>query len=111
MFDLNGKTALVTGATGGIGGAIAARAACARAPRSRSPARRREALEALAAELGERAVLPCDLADKDAVEALVPEAERPLGQLDILVNNAGITKDNLFIALRTRTGTRCSTST
>ena len=61
---------------------------------------RREVLESLAAEIGGAAVLPCDLANKDSVEALVPDAEKALGQLDILVANAGITKDNLFIALK-----------
>ncbi len=99
MFDLTGKTALVTGATGGIGGAIA-RALHARGAKVALSGTRREALDTLAAELGGAAVLPCDLADKDAVEALVPKAEEALGQLDILVANAGITKDNLFVALR-----------
>ena len=62
---------------------------------------RREALEALAAELGDRVhVLPCDLADKAAVEALVPAAEEAMGKLDILVTNAGITRDNLFVQLK-----------
>ena len=73
MFDLTGKTALVTGATGGIGGAIA-RALHAQGATVALSGTRREALDALAAELGERVhVLPCDLADKDAVEALVPD--------------------------------------
>src|SRR5262249_3960206 len=56
--------------------------------------------DALAGELGGAAVLPCDLANKDQVEALVPDAEKALGQLDIMVANAGITRDNLFIALK-----------
>ena len=99
MFDLSGKTALVTGATGGIGGAIA-RALHAQGAKVAVSGTRREVLDALAAELGGAAVLPCDLANKDAVEALVPDAEKALGQLDILVANAGITKDNLFVALR-----------
>ena len=99
MFDLTGKTALVTGATGGIGGAIA-RALHAQGAKVAVSGTRREVLDALAAELGGAAVLPCDLANKDAVEALVPDAEKALGQLDILVANAGITKDNLFVALR-----------
>ncbi|MBN8936091.1 MAG: 3-oxoacyl-[acyl-carrier-protein] reductase [Rhizobiales bacterium] len=99
MFDLSGKTALVTGATGGIGGAVA-RALHKQGARLAISGTRRDALDALAAELGGAAVLPCDLADKDAVEALVPDAEKALGQLDILVANAGITKDNLFVALK-----------
>ncbi|HWL31449.1 MAG TPA: 3-oxoacyl-[acyl-carrier-protein] reductase [Xanthobacteraceae bacterium] len=99
MFDLSGKTALVTGATGGIGGAVA-RALHQQGARVAISGTRRDALDALAAELGGAAVLPCNLADKDAVEALVPDAEKTLGQLDILVANAGITKDNLFVALK-----------
>jgi 3-oxoacyl-[acyl-carrier protein] reductase len=99
MFDLTGKCALVTGATGGIGGAIA-RALHAQGAKVAISGTRREVLDALAAELGGAAVLPCDLADKDAVEALVPKAEEALGQLDILVANAGITRDNLFVALK-----------
>ena len=99
MFDLTGKTALVTGATGGIGGAIA-RALHAQGAKVAVSGTRREVLDALAAELGGAAVLPCDLANKDSVEALVPDAEKALGQLDILVANAGITKDNLFVALK-----------
>ena len=99
MFDLTGKSALVTGATGGIGGAIA-RALHGQGAKVAISGTRREVLDALAAELGGAAVLPCDLADKEAVEALVPKAEEALGQLDILVANAGITRDNLFVALK-----------
>ena len=99
MFDLSGKTALVTGATGGIGGAIA-RALHAQGAKVAISGTRREVLDSLADEIGGAAVLPCDLANKDSVEALVPDAEKALGQLDILVANAGITKDNLFIALK-----------
>jgi 3-oxoacyl-[acyl-carrier protein] reductase len=99
MFDLTGKTALVTGATGGIGGAIA-RALHAQGAKLAISGTRRDALDALAAELAGAVVLPCDLANKDAVEALVPDAEKALGQVDILVANAGVTKDNLFVALR-----------
>jgi 3-oxoacyl-[acyl-carrier protein] reductase len=99
MFDLTGKTALVTGASGGIGGAIA-RALQAQGARVAVSGTRQEALDALAAELGSAVVLPCDLADKEAVESLVPKAEAALGQLDILVANAGITKDNLLVQLR-----------
>jgi 3-oxoacyl-[acyl-carrier protein] reductase len=99
MFDLTGKTALVTGATGGIGGAIA-RALHAQGAKVAISGTRRDVLDALAAELGGATVLPCDLANKDAVEALVPKAEETLGQLDILVTNAGITRDNLLVALK-----------
>jgi len=99
MFDLTGKTALVTGATGGIGGAIA-RALHAQGAKVALSGTRREVLDQLAGQLGGAPVLPCDLADSAAVEALVPEAEKAMGQLDILVANAGITKDNLFVALR-----------
>jgi 3-oxoacyl-[acyl-carrier protein] reductase len=99
MFDLTGRTALITGASGGIGGDIA-RALHAQGARVALSGTRRGALDALAAELGGATVLPCDLANKDAVEALVPDAEKALGQLDIMVANAGITKDNLFVALK-----------
>jgi 3-oxoacyl-[acyl-carrier protein] reductase len=99
MFDLTGKTALVTGATGGIGGAIA-RAFHAQGATVAVSGTRRELLEQLAAELKERVhVLPCNLADKEAVEALVPSSEQAMGRLDILVANAGITRDNLFVQL------------
>jgi 3-oxoacyl-[acyl-carrier protein] reductase len=99
MFDLTGKTALVTGATGGIGGAIA-RAYHKQGATVALSGTRREVLDQLAAELGERThVLPGNLADKDDVEALVPRAEEAMGQLDILVANAGITRDNLFVQL------------
>ncbi len=100
MFDLTGKTALVTGATGGIGGATA-RALHAQGATVALSGTRREVLDALAAELGSGThVLPCDLSDKDAVEGLVPKAEEAMGQLDILVANAGVTRDNLFVQLR-----------
>src|SRR5581483_8978550 len=100
MFDLTGRTALVTGATGGIGGAIA-RALHQQGAVVALSGTRRDALDALAGELKERVhVLPCDLADKDAVEALVPKAEEAMGKLDILVANAGITRDNLFVQLK-----------
>lgn len=100
MFDLTGRKALVTGATGGLGGAIA-RTLHAQGASVAISGTRAEALEALAAELGERVVVaPCNLADKDSVEALVPAAEEKLGGLDILVNNAGITRDNLFLRLK-----------
>jgi 3-oxoacyl-[acyl-carrier protein] reductase len=100
MFDLSGKTALVTGATGGIGGAIA-RALHQQGATVAVSGTRREALDVLAASLGERVhVLPCDLSDAAAVEALVPAAETAMGKLDILVANAGITRDNLFVQLK-----------
>ena len=100
MFELNGLTALVTGATGGLGGAMA-RALHAQGATVAISGTRREALEALAAELGERVhVLPCNLAEKTEVEALVPAAESAMGQLDILVNNAGVTKDGLFMRMK-----------
>ena len=100
MFDLTGKTALVTGATGGIGGAIA-RAFHHQGATVAISGTRRDALDQLAGELKDRVhVLPCNLADKDEVEALVPKAEEVMGRLDVLVANAGITKDNLFVQLR-----------
>ena len=100
MFDLTGKTALVTGATGGIGAGVA-RALHAQGATVAISGTRAEVLNALAAELGSRVhVLPCDLADKDAVEKLVPDAEAKMEKLDILVANAGVTKDNLFVQLR-----------
>jgi 3-oxoacyl-[acyl-carrier protein] reductase len=100
MFDLTGKTALVTGATGTIGGAIARRLHGQGATVAISGTRV-EVLEQLAKELGGRVhVLPCDLGDAAAVEALVPRAEEILGQLDVLVANAGVTRDNLLVQLR-----------
>jgi 3-oxoacyl-[acyl-carrier protein] reductase len=100
MFSLTGKTALVTGATGGIGGAIA-RGLAAQGARVAVSGTRLEVLQALAAELGNGAVaLPCNLSDMASVEALVPAADAALGQVDILVNNAGITRDNLFLRMK-----------
>ncbi len=100
MFDLTGRTALVTGATGGLGGAIA-RALHARGAKVALSGTRAEALQALAAELGGGcAVLPCDLAERAQVEALATEAEAALGSLDILVNNAGITRDGLAVRMK-----------
>jgi 3-oxoacyl-[acyl-carrier protein] reductase len=100
VFDLTGKTALVTGASGGLGGAIA-RALHAQGATVALSGTRREALEALAGELGARVhVTPCDLSDPAAVEALVPAAETAMGSLDILVNNAGVTRDNLFVLMK-----------
>ncbi len=100
MFDLTGKTALVTGATGGIGGAIA-RALHAQGATVSISGTRREVLDTLAAEMKERVhVLLCNLSDMAEVETLVPAAEKAMGQLDILVANAGITRDNLFVQLK-----------
>src|SRR5580700_2620752 len=100
MFDLTGKTALVTGASGGLGGAIA-RALHAQGATVALSGTRLDALDDLAAALGERThVLPCDLGDAAAVEALAPAAEAAMGGLDILVNNAGVTRDNLFMRMK-----------
>ena len=101
MFDLTGKTALVTGATGGIGAAIARALHKAGATVAISGTRA-NVLEELKSELGgERVVvLPCNLSDAAAVEKLAPEAEAAMGSLDILVNNAGITKDGLAMRMK-----------
>ncbi len=100
MFDLKGKGALVTGASGGIGGAIA-RALHAQGANVAISGTNKEKLDALAAALGSRVfVLPCDLRDRAAVTKLGEEAEKALGQVDILVNNAGITHDNLFMRMK-----------
>ena len=100
MFDLTGRTALVTGATGGIGGAIA-RALHGKGATVAISGTRNEMLDALAGQLGGRVqVVRCNLADKEDVENLVPAAEAALGHLDILVNNAGITRDNIFMRLK-----------
>ena len=100
MFDLKGKGALVTGASGGIGGAIA-KALHAQGATVAISGTNKEKLDALAAELGSRVfVLPCDLRDRAAVTKLGEEAEKALGQVDILVNNAGITHDNLFMRMK-----------
>lgn len=100
MFDLSGKTALVTGATGGIGSATA-RALHAAGATVAISGRQVEKLEALAAELGERVhVVPCDLGDRVAVAKLIDAAVAKLSRLDILVNNAGLTRDNLFMVMK-----------
>ncbi|MEQ8365329.1 MAG: 3-oxoacyl-[acyl-carrier-protein] reductase [Roseicyclus sp.] len=99
MFDLTGKTALVTGASGGIGAEIARVLHGAGAVVGLSGTRV-EPLQALAADLGERAhVLPCNLSDAQAVEALPKAAMAAMGSVDVLVNNAGITRDNLFMRM------------
>jgi len=100
MLDLSGKTALVTGASGGIGGAIA-RALHGQGAAVALSGTRVEALETLAGDLGERAqVVPCDLADPRATAELIGQAEAALGQVDILVNNAGLTRDGLTLRMK-----------
>ncbi len=99
MFDLTGKKALITGASGGIGGDIA-RALHAQGATVALSGTRVDPLQALAEELGGRAfVTPCNLGDTDAVKALPKQASEAMGGLDILVNNAGITRDNIFMRM------------
>jgi 3-oxoacyl-[acyl-carrier protein] reductase len=100
MFDLSGKSALVTGASGGIGGAIA-KALHARGANVGLSGTRTEPLETLKGELGERAhVLPADLGDPAAIEALLKSADAALSGIDILINNAGLTRDNLALRMK-----------
>ena len=101
MFDLTGKRALVTGASGGIGREIAKALAKAGA-RVALSGTRVAALEETRGEIGggDHPILPCNLADQDAVDKLVPSAEGALGGLDVLVNNAGMTRDNLFLRMK-----------
>ncbi|MBX3446875.1 MAG: 3-oxoacyl-[acyl-carrier-protein] reductase [Parvibaculaceae bacterium] len=100
MFDLTGKCALVTGASGGIGSDIA-RALHGQGATVALSGTRKEALDALASELGGRThVLPCNLSDAAAVDALPKQAEEAMGSLDILINNAGLTRDNLFMRMK-----------
>ncbi|MFZ2075685.1 MAG: 3-oxoacyl-[acyl-carrier-protein] reductase [Xanthobacteraceae bacterium] len=100
MFELTGKTALVTGATGTIGATIA-RSLHGQGATVAISGTRRAVLDRLAAELGGRVhILPANLADTTETEALVPRAEEAMGQLDILVANAGVTRDNLLVQLR-----------
>jgi len=100
MFDLSGRRALITGATGGIGAELAT-ALHGQGAHVALSGTRQERLEALAVKLGERAVtLQCDLSDREAVSALPGRAEDALGGLDILINNAGITRDNLFMRMK-----------
>lgn len=99
MFELTGKVALVTGASGGIGAAIA-RAIHRQGGTVAVSGTRREALDALAAGLGDRCgAFPCNLADRAAANTLVPAVESAFGRIDILVNNAGITHDGLLLKL------------
>ena len=100
MFDLTGKGARVTGASGGIGGAIA-RALHERGAAVALSGTRKDALDTLAAELGERAhAIPADLGDAAAVDKLVEQAAAALGAVDILINNAGLTRDNLAMRMK-----------
>ena len=100
MFDLTGMTALVTGASGGIGSAVAA-ALAGQGARVALSGTREDALQAVAAKLpGDPIILPCNLSDSAAVDGLVPRAVAALGQLDILVNNAGVTRDNLVMRMK-----------
>ena len=101
MFDLTGMTALVTGASGGIGSAIA-KALVGQGAKVALSGTREEALRAVAADIGgETVILPCNLSDSAAVDALVPQAVEALGgKLDILVNNAGVTRDNLAMRMK-----------
>lgn len=99
MFDLTGMTALVTGASGGIGSAIAA-ALAAQGARVALSGTREEALRVAADGLEGAVILPCNLSDAAAVDALVPQAVDALGKLDILVNNAGVTRDNLVMRMK-----------
>jgi 3-oxoacyl-[acyl-carrier protein] reductase len=100
MFDLSGMTALVTGASGGIGSAIA-KGLAGQGARLALSGSNVEKLEAFRAELGgDHVALPCDLSDGAAVDALVPRAVEALGQIDILINNAGVTRDNLAMRMK-----------
>jgi len=99
MFELEGKCALITGASGGIGGSIA-RALYGQGAKVALSGSRIDPLKALADDLGDRAfIVPCNLSDVDAVKALPQKASEEMGGIDILVNNAGITKDNLFMRM------------
>jgi 3-oxoacyl-[acyl-carrier protein] reductase len=100
MFDLTGMNALVTGASGGIGSAICA-ALAGQGARLAVSGSNVDKLNGFAASLGgDHVAIPCNLSDKDSVEALVPSAVEKLGQIDILVNNAGVTRDNLTMRMK-----------
>ncbi len=100
MFDLTGKTALITGATGGIGAEIAT-VLHSRGANIAISGTREEKLQEISANFSERIhILPCNLKDREAVKELANKAEEILGQVNILVNNAGITRDNLFMRMK-----------
>ena len=100
MFDLTGMTALVTGASGGIGSAVA-EALTRQGARVALSGTREDALKGVQAQIGgESVILPCNLSDAAAVDGLVPQALEALGKLDILVNNAGVTRDNLAMRMK-----------
>ncbi len=100
MFDLSGMTALVTGASGGIGSAIA-KALAAQGARVALSGTREDALRTVAGEIGgDVVILPCNLGDAAAVDGLIPRAVEALGKIDILVNNAGVTRDNLVMRMK-----------
>jgi 3-oxoacyl-[acyl-carrier protein] reductase len=99
MFDLTGRIALVTGASGSIGGAIAA-ALYDQGATVVASGTRKDALDALAHKLGDRCkVMTCDLGNPEEIEKLVPRVEEAIGEVDILVNNAGLTRDMLFVRI------------
>src|SRR3954469_9166330 len=100
MFDLAGMTALVTGASGGLGSSIA-KALAEQGARLAVSGSNVDKLEAFRASLGgDHVALPCDLSGGAAVDALVPSAVDALGKLDILINNAGVTRDNLLMRMK-----------
>src|SRR5579863_84391 len=100
MFNLSGRTALVTGASGGLGSAIA-RALHRQGANVTLSGTRKEALDQVAAELGERVhVAPCDLSDSAAVEQLIPATEAAMGSVDILFKNTGLRRDQLFMRMK-----------
>ncbi|TDQ63650.1 3-oxoacyl-[acyl-carrier-protein] reductase [Maritalea mobilis] len=100
MFDLSGKRALVTGASGGIGRAIAEKLAEAGATVGLSGTRVNVLEEVASGISGDTHILPCNLSDTESVDALIPSAVEAMGGLDILVNNAGITRDNIFMRMK-----------
>jgi 3-oxoacyl-[acyl-carrier protein] reductase len=99
MFDLTGKNALVTGASGGIGGAVA-RTLAAQGARVALSGTREDALKAVQAEIPNSVILPCNLSDSGAVDALFGQAEEALGPVEILVSNAGLTRDGLILRMK-----------
>lgn len=99
MFDLTGKNALVTGASGGIGGAVA-RMLAAQGARVALSGTREDALKAVQAEIQNSVILPCNLSDSGAVDALFGQAEEALGPVEILVSNAGLTRDGLILRMK-----------